>query len=379
MNLGEDLPFAYSVSMLGQGTKIYRSPTVAGSYLSIAVVGGSISTEKLTSLQSQVGNTKAILGSGDSALISALSREDLLGDMFYAGTLGYFAEYIGFGYVNALQQGNHFNLAPSSGTYGYEPEVDYLFGIPTAIRTGGVAMDLDRIIKVASTDGKSAQERTSFNLQMGTLSSTLEHAIPEQMFVIPETPGEAISAVKALSKATAAGQRIYHLTSVNQASALQNIHHDADTMAEITSALAVGKEVVTHTDSVSVPGWSGAGYIILDPVTGDGAYKISGGENGGFLLAFIITAIALIVALYILLNVSIFIGAGLFIWEIVNTQLWLSALDSANSIDDINKANFAQVLVTSLGLVAPLFAAVNEAYVVIWFGILFSFLLTNTL
>jgi len=34
---------------------------------------------------------------------------------------------------------------------------------------------------------------------------------------------------------------------------------------------------------VSVPGYTGAGYIIFDPLTGDGAYKISGGGNGGFL------------------------------------------------------------------------------------------------
>ena len=42
--------------------------------------------------------------------------------------------------------------------------------------------------------------------------------------------------------------------------------------------------MITLTDDVSVPGWSGAGYIIIDPVTGDGAYKISGGGNGGFFL-----------------------------------------------------------------------------------------------
>jgi hypothetical protein len=39
--------------------------------------------------------------------------------------------------------------------------------------------------------------------------------------------------------------------------------------------------VVTHTDAVSVPGWTGAGYIITDPVKGDGAYRIAGGGNGG--------------------------------------------------------------------------------------------------
>jgi hypothetical protein len=42
--------------------------------------------------------------------------------------------------------------------------------------------------------------------------------------------------------------------------------------------------VITHTDNVSVPGWSGVGYIIVNPKTGDGGYYISGGENGGFAL-----------------------------------------------------------------------------------------------
>jgi len=54
-------------------------------------------------------------------------------------------------------------------------------------------------------------------------------------------------------------------------------------MDEIRHALNAGKQVTTHTDAVSVPGWSGAGYIITDPTTGDGAYKISGGGNGGFI------------------------------------------------------------------------------------------------
>ena len=34
--------------------------------------------------------------------------------------------------------------------------------------------------------------------------------------------------------------------------------------------------------SLSITGWSGSGYIILDPNTGSGAYKIGGGKNGEF-------------------------------------------------------------------------------------------------
>ena len=84
----------------------------------------------------------------------------------------------------------------------------------------------------------------------------------------------------------------------NQSATLANIHHDPATLDEISNALASGREVITHTDPVSVPGYSGAGYIILDPVTGEGAYKIGGGSNGGYLaltigiVLFILTLIA---------------------------------------------------------------------------------------
>ncbi|RZW12976.1 MAG: hypothetical protein EX260_11720 [Desulfobulbaceae bacterium] len=64
------------------------------------------------------------------------------------------------------------------------------------------------------------------------------------------------------------------------ASTLPNLNLNPDTEAEIEQALNAGLEVITHTDPVSVPGYSGAGYIIYDPVTGDGAYKIGGGQNG---------------------------------------------------------------------------------------------------
>jgi hypothetical protein len=93
---------------------------------------------------------------------------------------------------------------------------------------------------------------------------------------------DAISAVKALQIASAEGQRVYQISQENMSTALANINHDQETMDEIEASLNAGKEVITHTDAVSVPGWSGAGYIVLDPDTGAGAYKISGGANGCF-------------------------------------------------------------------------------------------------
>ena len=42
-----------------------------------------------------------------------------------------------------------------------------------------------------------------------------------------------------------------------------------------------GRKVTTHEKVLSYKGWRGAGYIIIDPNSGAGAYLIEGGANGG--------------------------------------------------------------------------------------------------
>ncbi len=376
MSLGEDLDFAFEVTDPVFGTKSYPSPIVAGSYLSIAVAGGSVSPKALTDVQAKLESTKTTLESQDQALIAGLGREDILGDMFHAGTLGYFAEYSALANIMAMQQKSHVQLATSVGTYGYVPRVNYFFGFPRSIEPGGVEMDLDRVANAASVDGKGQEAKFNFIFQLGALASALEHGIPEQMFVTEENPGEAVSAVKALQKASAQGQRIYHITAENQATSLPNIRQSADTMNEVRQALAVGKEVITHTDPISVPGWTGAGYVIYDPDVGDGAWKIGGGANGGFLTAFGITAAGLAIGALLMVSGVFWLGLAIFAWEFLNAVMWINAINSANSHDDFNEANAGQALVGLLGLMP---FAIAEAVVVQWFGIFFSWLLVNTL
>jgi hypothetical protein len=194
--------------------------------------------------------------------------------------------------------------------------VSYLFGFPRAIIPGGVEMDLDAVATATSTDGKDKTAWKNFNFQMGALSSALEHAIPEQMFVTPENPGEGVSAVRALQKAAQQGQRIYHITQANMATALPNLHFHPETLAEIRQGLNSGKEVITHTDPISVPGWTGAGYVITDPETGAGAWKIGGGLNGAQLIVsgMVLLAITIAVAAFLMagapLGALVALGAG---------------------------------------------------------------------
>ena len=136
-------------------------------------------------------------------------------------------------------------------------------------------------ISAESHDGDT-QARNQLRFQAGLISSALEHAVPEQMFSDPENPAQGFSAVRGLELASAEGQRIFQIDSSNINQVMPQLNLDFSVEDEIRDSVRAGLIVVTHTDNVSVPGFRGAGYLILDPDTLIGAYKISGGGNGGF-------------------------------------------------------------------------------------------------
>jgi transglutaminase-like putative cysteine protease len=284
VSLGEEIDLYHQVKTPRQvfPGQIYHA--IAGSYLALTPVGGNVSPLELEQTRARIEQTRAVLESQNQAQSSALTRENLLGDIFHAGLLGYWAQYSALGHLMALAQRASTSLAVGYGTYGYEPAVDTFFGIPRGIRPGGVAMNV-YLTNYDATHTVDAEARKNFNIQLGALSSTLEHAVPEQMFnADASNPPDAMSAVKALSMANVQGQRIYQVAQDNLYEALPNLHLYSETEDEIRQAVLAGKTVITHTDPVSVPGWTGAGYAIVDPNTGVGIWKISGGQNGGILI-----------------------------------------------------------------------------------------------
>ncbi len=87
------------------------------------------------------------------------------------------------------------------------------------------------------------------------------------------------------SIASAEGQRIYTIKSTNLATVLQEMTIDQAVKDEITQAVNAGYEVTTSQHPITRNGWTGVGYIIIDPQTGSGAYKISGGSDGAIFFA----------------------------------------------------------------------------------------------
>ncbi len=185
MNLGQELDFHTKIQFAGRADPqpyIYR--VVAGSFLSVNAVAGNVSAHKLQELQTKLEQTKLTLESNDQAQIAVLTREDILGDMFYTGSLGYFAQLISLSHIAGLSQGAHGYLSAGYGTFGYEPNVSYFFGLPMSIEPGGVTLDIP-IENVAAVNDGDNQKRINYLFQYGILSSTLEHAVPEQMFADP--------------------------------------------------------------------------------------------------------------------------------------------------------------------------------------------------
>lgn len=164
----------------------------------------------------------------------------------------------------------------------------YRFGIAMNAKIGqGYIYDIDRLgIQQVNKDNNSKLS-SQFSVLMGQLDSFNEHAVPE--LIINGTPDsdqyakrvEGVSAVKALQLAAQAGQVIYTLKQANYSSLSGRLNHSVETLTDVRNAIFSGKEVVISESSIHYNGWSGSGYIIQDPLTGSGAYMISGGANGG--------------------------------------------------------------------------------------------------
>ncbi|MGH9877658.1 MAG: hypothetical protein ACRD5H_08470 [Nitrososphaerales archaeon] len=52
---------------------------------------------------------------------------------------------------------------------------------------------------------------------------------------------------------------------------------------DIRNAVSAGHEATVHQQAISYHGFNGTGYLLIDPETGAGGYKISGGADGGSL------------------------------------------------------------------------------------------------
>jgi hypothetical protein len=283
---------------------------IAGEYIATHVDLQGISTAQLQSLKDRLASTQAKL---TSAQYAGITKEDTSGDILYSAALSYFAANQAASQIAQRAAGIVEYRRPSFGNFLASAKTSYWFGIPKNVSFPGLMMDINRYASMNVAKDNNANTAIAYNEQSGMRESAYEHLIPEKLFTDPADLNrpQGISAVKALALAASQGQKIYKLNQANQAqhqTLLAQITIDPQAMAEIQNGLAAGKEVVVHQAPITQSGWTGSGYVITDPATGSGAYKISGGANGGFYVALYIATIATLVGLLIA-----FAGTGVLV------------------------------------------------------------------
>lgn len=253
---------------------------VAGEYRAIGIDVGTISPALLDRL---AADAQAVIDRQDQGDLTGLGKHDLAGPLMQGTILNYFA----FNDVIRHAQGGTFGVVtyrlPSYGYFFTTLTPSYFFGIPRNTQTSGVTMDVPFLSSISFSRNNDQESWVNYNRATGAMASYLENWIPEISLSTEGDQFEGVSAIKLLVLAQQNGQKVFRLTREN-ASQLANIQIDADARREIANALNAGKEVTVHEAPFEVNGWSGSGYLIIDPATGAGAYLISGGANGGSLI-----------------------------------------------------------------------------------------------
>jgi RHS repeat-associated protein len=149
------------------------------------------------------------------------------------------------------------------------------FGFTTGIRDGGYNIDASKnTITPFGRDG-SAADMNTVRLH-GYSSSGFEHRVWEEY-----VGADGLSAVKALQLAKAAGQPVYTVRDAFEWQAVRSGVQLAQSIEDqIGQFVAAGYEAIFHRSDVNLRGWTGAGYILFHPLTGEGRYLING-TNGG--------------------------------------------------------------------------------------------------
>jgi transglutaminase-like putative cysteine protease len=281
MSLGSELTFVFNPKFAGRGTKPFSYKLAAGAYLALANFAGDISKLAMDRSKAELQAQKAIFSDPTQSGYDGITRERVLGDLYHAATLSYYSQYSLFIKASQARPRAFHELAAGIGSIGYEPLVSYFFGVPRSMRTGGVTLNIP-IVNIVGADSSDPFAKRDASLRNGLLSSTLEHMVADELGWDGVGERRSVSAVRAIELARQAGSRVYQVDGANLESALAASSLDAGAIAEVRNTVGRGHVAIIHSTPVTAGKWRGSGYVLYDPVTGEGAYKISGGANGSF-------------------------------------------------------------------------------------------------
>jgi hypothetical protein len=260
--------------MPNQETARIQNDIIAGEYYAICVtwpsitMGANKTTEKLKN---------HFLTIGTNIIQGGYVAEDLCGTFLSLQGRTYFAQVGSAQQIAASLLHLPLTQDVDEATVSFSATVEYLFGIPNKVQFAGVMIDADRNVSVVVPKPGEEWKAKEYMTLIGHSSSAFEHLIWEQKF----GPG-AISAVKAIQIARESNIPIHDIDSTNL-DIVPTLGVAQSVKEDIYNSINAGYVVKIPQSNITYEDWTGVGYIVTKPSTGDGWYKIAF-ANGGYML-----------------------------------------------------------------------------------------------
>ena len=318
----------------------------------------------LMSTAQTVLNLKNALSAIQSRLqaqdITGMTKDDIAGNLLYTTAVSSYAEYDMMDQMQAKTMNVVIARVPSDAIFSVSLNVNYMFGVATSISPAGLKMDVQRNLELTEAVDGNSNNVVQYMLTSGQNSSLLESSVPEQLLSTPSNPVKGISAIKAIQTANDQGIPIYTVNQSNISTVLPQLQLPSDVISDIQNAVNAGEVVTVPQMQITYNGWTGVGYIIIDPTTGAGAYMISGGLNGALMLVLGLSLLFLSVAA----GPIVFAIGALLLPVYLSFIGWLALEASPAARACVFVITMAVVaLLAEVWLVDPLIDLLLEAYI----------------
>ncbi len=254
----------------GQSTDTIETDLAGGIYYTIGLSASdaakNLMPDRLDNLKNLRGTVYNSINAGDGQI----------GELLHNISMQYFGQVNGASKALESQMHIYCPKGISAGFVFVKTSYLHVFGVPSSPPVvSSLMMDIQRYVQSPfSITGDLEQEREFTKIQ-GLNTSFYEHAVIENLMNI-----ETVSAVKALQIANESGIPIYSITDVNINEILPLLTVSQEVKNDIQNSVNAGKEVTISKDNILLNEWSGVGYIVRNPATGEGAYMISLGLSG---------------------------------------------------------------------------------------------------